>query len=197
MKSSSPQDSIDREIRGLALAKRLIRLEVRTDMITRFTAIPRSRLGALRRRLGVPAETRHRGPSPWRVASFVAGPDHRLGTSAHAALFVLYDLIGPQGGPAASRPDRLAVGERLCDIHEYVRELFPEIEIDFEGLVLLRTALVRREILETVPCRHCGCVIVVERNDRRHRTCEFCLESGMASGTQNGSRFTRPVSPDA
>lgn len=197
MQPPSNQDPIGREVRALILAKYLLRLEVRTDMITRFTAIPRSRLGAIRRRLAVPKETRHRGPGPWRAEGFISGPDRRRETCALAALLVLYDLISPDGSSAASPPDRLAAGERLCGVYQCVHELCPEIEIDFEGLVLLRTTLARRQILETSYCRSCGCLIVVERNDLRHRRCELCEEAAVNPGTDNGRRFSRLSTPNA
>ena len=184
MKSPSSHDAIDRDVRALLLAKRLLHLEVRTKMITKFTRIPRNRLAALRRRLDVSPDTRPRGRARSRLATFVGTAERRFESSSLAALLALVDLVGPQGGPGKSGDDRLDVGERLCDICDYVREHLPDVEIDFEDLVRLRTTLVRRELLEIGRCRQCGVPIVIERNDRRHGSCAICegQEMGLAPG---------------
>ena len=174
MESPPNQDPIDREVRGLMLAKRLLRLEVRTDMITKFTGVPRNRLAALRRRLDVAPDARPRGHARSRIETFIANAERRFESSSLAALLALFGLIAPEGGPAITRRDRLDVGEGLCEIYQYVRKFFPDVDIDFEDLVRLRTTLVRRELLEIGRCRQCGVPVVVERNDHRHRICAFC-----------------------
>ena len=197
MESPTQPDAIDREIRALALARYFLRGEVRTDTITRFTGIPRGRPAALRRRLGVPAEARHRGPARWRIEHFIVSAERRHETAAFAALFVLHNLIGPQAIPAVTLADRLEVGERLVRIYEYLRTFFPDVEIDIEGLVLLRTMLLRRELLVTAKCQTCGCLIVIERNDLRHRTCALCAPCGTAPAARNGSLSAALPSPGA
>ena len=184
MHSPSSHDPTDFETRGLMLAKRLLRDEVRTDMVLRFSGIRRSQIAVLRRRLGIPLETRHRGPSPWRVATFVANADRRRESAALAALLAQFDLIDPQVGRPGRPLHRHDVGERLCEIREYVRNCFPEVDVDFEGINLLRTALLKRGQLETTHCRRCGCLIVIERFDRRYLICEFCNDHGSATGAK-------------
>jgi len=187
--SAPARDVINRDTHVLTLAKRLLRLEVRTQMIMKLTGLPRNRLAALRRRLNVPSATRPRGHTHWRAQSFVATAERRFETASLAALLMLCDLVGPEGSPAARRLDRLDVGERLCEIYEYVRACFPDIEIDLERLLLLHTSLVRREHLEVGRCLCCGCPIVLERDDRRHRICTVCEsgEEGMAAASASGS----------
>ncbi len=184
MKPSSSHDAIDRDVRALLLAKRLLQIEVRTKVITKFTRIPRNRLAALRRRLDVSPDDRPRGRARSRLATFIATAERRFESSSLAALLALLDLVGPQGGPGKSGVDRLDVGERLCGIYEYVREYLHDVEIDFEDLALLRTTLVRRELLEIGRCPQCGVPVIIERNDRRHRSCAFCEaeELGLAPG---------------
>ena len=112
--------------------------------------------------------------------AFVSSADRRFQSSALAALLAIYGLVDPQEPSVGGHLDRIDIGERLFEIYDYVRECFPELEIDFEGLVLLRTSLRRREVIQIATCERCQALIVAERFDRKHRTCMLCCEGAEA-----------------
>ncbi len=197
MRTPSTPDPVDREIRALLLVKRLLRLEVRTVLITKLTGVPRNRLAALRRKLAVSPDDRPRGHARWRVETFVATAEQRFASSALGALLLLMDLVDPEGGPGNCATDRLSVGERLVDAYEFVHSRYPEIEFDFEDFVRLRTMLVRRELLEFSRCCRCKVPIVIERNDRRHRVCWLCDEDAMKPGGEGEAGPSFPTVPAA
>ena len=195
MRTPSTPDPVDREIRALILVKRLLRLEVRTVLITKLTGVPRNRLAALRRKLAVSPDDRPRGHARWRVETFVTTAEQRFASSALGALLLLMDLVDPEGGPGAGATDRLGVGERLVDAYEFVHSRYPEIEFDFEDFVRLRTMLVRRELLEFSRCYRCKVPIVIERNDHRHRMCWLCEEVPMTPGGESKEGPSLPAVP--
>ena len=197
MRTPSTPDPVDREVRALLLVKRLLRLEVRTVVITNLTGVPRNRLAALRRKLAVSPDDRPRGHARWRVETFVTTAEQRFASSALGALLLLMDLVGPEGGPGSGASDRLGVAVRLVDAYEFVRSRYPELEFDFEDFVQLRTMLVRRELLEFSRCDRCKAPIVIERNDRRRRMCWLCEEAPMTANAAGKGGSSLPAVPAA
>ena len=197
MRTPSNPDPVEREIRALILVKQLLRLEVRTVLITKLTGVPRNRLAALRRRLAVSPDERPRGHARWRVETFVTTSEQRFASSALGALLLLMDLVDPEGGPGPCTTDRLGVAERLVDAYEFVHSRYPDLEFDFEDFVQLRTMLVRRELLEFSRCARCKAPIVIERNDRRHRCCWLCEETPMTHGGGSNEGASLPTIPAA
>lgn len=166
----STDDPDERDMRRRQLAKRLVSHRARTQTIYEFTGYTRHRLETLRRRWGVSADDRHRGPSPTSQTEFFR-TSRALQEATAAAL--LCELLGAlrSGHRGAPGTRKLELGEHLCYVFEALRASFPHLEIEFEHLVLLVRGLSEGSCLSMERCTMCGAAILVDRLAARPMTC--------------------------
>ena len=162
-------DSFIRELRCLELARRLIFHEVRTDTITKLTGLSRHRLETLRRRLMVSENVRHRGPPPLSLDLFLRTSRGRTEAAALAALFPLFRR------PTSINPSTsLDDGEQACDIYDAYLAYYPQSNVRFEELMLLRRGLAKGDLVGLGLCRICRGLIMNNRLDPHRSTCSHC-----------------------
>ncbi len=164
-------DAVMRELRRFELARRLIFHQVRTQTISELTRLSRNRLATLRRRLMVPEDARHRGPPPRSLDVFLRTSRGRTEGAALAALFPLFK------SPTAIKPlTALDEGEQLCDIYDAYLGCYPQSNVQFEELMLLKKSLAKGNLIELGVCRLCKALIMNNRSDRNRHTCWHCAE---------------------
>lgn len=174
MNWSRQQDPIQREARRSALVRRLISHGVRTKVITRLTGVSRNRQYTLRRRLSVRDTQRWRGPTKSSMELFLGTPLAREEAAALAALFNLREIPVELGGPDIPQFASFDFTERLCEVYEAYRAMFPRTEMELEELILLRGALASGAKIALSRCRVCRCLILVNRFDGTQRACTHC-----------------------
>lgn len=161
-------DSVAREIRCVELARRLIFHEARTQTISKLTGLSRNRLATLRRRLMVSEDARHRGP-PRSLDVFLRTSRGRTEGAAVAALFPLF-----RNPTSIKRSTSLDEGEQACDIYDAYLAYYPQSNVRFEDLMLLKNSLAKGDLLELGLCRVCKGLIMNNRFDRFRHTCSHC-----------------------
>jgi hypothetical protein len=158
-----------RELRCFELARRLIFHEVRTQTITKLTGLSRNRLETVRRRLMVSEDVRHRGPPPRSLELLLRTSRGRTEAAALAALFPLFK------GPASIKPPTsLDDGEQACDIYDAYLAYYPQSNVRFEELMLLKRSLAKGDLVDLGLCRICRGLIMNNRYDRCRSTCSHC-----------------------
>jgi hypothetical protein len=164
------EDPDERDMRRRQLAKRMVSHRARTQTIFEFTGYTRHRLETLRRRWGVSAEDRHRGPSPSSQAEFFRTTRTLQEATTAAVLCDLLGVLRPSrnGGPAIRT---LEFGEQLCDTFEALRASFPHLDIEFEHLVLLARGLSEGSCLGIERCTQCGVAILMDKLAARPAVC--------------------------
>ena len=169
MDTRRKDDSFIRELRCLELARRLIFHEVRTQTITKFTGLSRNRLETLRRRLMVSEDVRHRGPPPRSLELFLRTSRGRTEAAALAALFPLFKR------PVSIKPSTaLDDGEQACDIYDAYLAYYPQSNVRFEELMLLKRSLAKGDLVGLGLCRICRGLIMNNRYDPCRSTCSHC-----------------------
>jgi hypothetical protein len=167
MDAHQKDDSVIRQLRCFELARRLIFHEVRTQTISKMTGLSRGRLTALRRRLSVSEDVRHRGPPPRSLDVLLRTARGRTEGAALAALFPLF-----------KSPIELATtldeGEVSCDIYEAYRAYYPQSNLRFEELMLLKQSLAKGDLVELGLCRVCKGLLINNRYERARCTCSHC-----------------------
>src|SRR5271170_328607 len=162
-------DSFTRELRCFELARRLIFYEVRTLTISKLTGLSRNRLATLRRRLMVSEDARRRGPPPRSLDVFLRTSHGRTEAAALAALFPLFK------SPASIKPSTsLDDGEQACDIYDAYLAYYPQSNVRFEEMMLLKRSLARGDLVDLGLCRICKGLIMNHRYDRCRSTCSHC-----------------------
>lgn len=169
------EDPDERDLRRRQLAKRLVSHHARTQTIYEFTGYSRHRLATLRRRWQVSPEGRHRGPSPTSFSVFFRSPKARNIATAAAVLCRLLGATRPPLDPKMShRIVDLDFGEQICEVHEALQACFPDVELEFEQVVLLAIGLSRHESIELTTCVRCGIAVLADQLSIRRRTCASC-----------------------
>jgi hypothetical protein len=162
-------DSVAREIRCFDLARRLIFHEVRTQTISKLTGLSRNRLAKLRHRLMVSDDSRHRGPPPRSLDVFLRTARGRTEAAALAAVIPLFE------SRRSTKPSTsLDEGERACDIFDAYLAYYPQSNVQFEELMLLKRSLAKGDLLELGLCRKCKGLIMNNPYDRGRLTCSHC-----------------------
>lgn len=156
------EDADERELRRRQLAKRLVSHRARTQTVYEFTGLSRHRLETLRRRWGVSAEDRHRGPSPTSFAEFFRSTRSLQAATAAALLCQLLGIPCRSNPDARRRGGSLDTGERLCYVYEALQACFPQMEFEFEHLVLLVRGLAGGMTLQLGACSRCGAAMLVD-----------------------------------
>jgi hypothetical protein len=162
-------DSVIRELRSFELARRLIFHEVRTQTISKLTGLSRNRLETLRRRLMVSEDARRRGPPPRSLDVFLRTSRGRTEAAALAALFPLF-----KRPTSIKTSTSLDDGEQACDIYDAYLAYYPQSNVRFEELILLKRSLAKGELVELGLCRVCKGLIIHNRIDPSRRTCSHC-----------------------
>ena len=169
------EDPDERDLRRRQLAKRLVSHHARTQTISKFTGYSRHRLATLRKRWRVSQEERHRGPSPTSYSVFFRTPRAR---SVATAAAVICKLLGATRSPLNANNSRrildLDFGERICEVHEALRTCFPDVELEFEQVMLLAIGLSRQESIDLTCCVRCGIAVLADQLALRRRTCASC-----------------------
>jgi hypothetical protein len=168
------EDPDDRDLRRRQLAKRMVSHHARTQTIYAFTGYTRHRLATLRKRWGVPPEDRHRGPSPTSFSVFFRSPRARSVATVAAVICRLLGATRPTFEPSSRRSLDLRFGEQLCEVHEALRACFPDIELEFEHVMLLAIGLSRHDFIDLSTCVKCGIAVLSDQLSLRRRTCTSC-----------------------
>ena len=169
MDAQRKDDSVIRELRCFELARRLIFHEVRTQTISKFTGLSRNRLETLRRRLMVSEDARRRGPPPRSLDVFLRTSHGRTEAAALAALFPLFK------SPTSIKPSTaLDDGEQACEIYDAYLAYYPQSNVRFEELMLLKRSLAKGDLVELGLCRLCKGLIIHSRIDPSRRICSHC-----------------------
>lgn len=169
------EDPDERDLRRRQLAKRLVSHHARTQTIYEFTGYTRHRLATLRRRWQVSPEERHRGPSPTSFSVFFRSPRARNVATAAAVICKLLGATRPDfGGKASHRSVDLDFGEQICEVHEALQACFPDVELEFEQVMLLAIGLSRQEAIDLTTCVKCGIAVLSDQLSLRRRTCASC-----------------------
>ena len=168
----------DRELRSIELARRMLRLEARTQTICAWTGLTSYRVRNLAQVLGRNGDRqgslRQRGPSPRKFALLMASPGVREEAPAIAGLCRCYDVIPGERCPnARKRLPGIERGERLCDALELFREMVPDSCITLEQVVLLVFTLAEGEGWELGVCAKCQAMILIDRLALSRRLCAY------------------------
>ncbi len=178
--------ALERENRRVALGRRLLSHGVRTKIIGFLTGLTRNRLETLRRRLGVPARTRRRGPTPTSLKRFLQEPIERSEGAAFEAVCAAFGLPAIERElamlPAAFIS--LDYAERLCESYEAYRACHPRTQVALEELIMLRDRLAKAEEVELGKCRSCKCLMLVDRYNSG-RNCWHCDPSAYREKTRS------------
>lgn len=169
------EDPDERDLRRRQLAKRLVSHHARTQTIYEFTGYSRHRLATLRRRWQVSTEERHRGPSPTSFSVFFRSPRARNVATAAAVICRLLGATRPSIDAKISR--RIAdldFGEQICEVHEALQACFPDVELEFEQVMLLAIGLSQHESIDLTTCVRCGIAVLADQLSIRRRTCASC-----------------------
>lgn len=171
----SSEDPDERDLRRRQLAKRLVSHHARTQTIYAFTGYSRHRLATLRRRWKVSPAERQRGPSPTSFSVFFRSPRARNVATAAA---VICKLLGATRSTLGARTSQRAVdldfGEQICEVHEALQACFPDVELEFEHVMLLAIGLSQHESIALTTCVRCGIALLADQLSIRRRTCASC-----------------------
>lgn len=169
------EDPDERDLRRRQLAKRLVSHHARTQTIYEFTGYSRHRLATLRRRWRVSKEERHRGPSPTSFSVFFHSPRAR---SVATAAAVICRLLGATRRSLDENMSRrildLDFGEQICEVHEALQACFPDVELEFEHVMLLAIGLSQPESIDLTSCVRCGIAVLADQLSAQRRTCASC-----------------------
>jgi len=169
-----------RELRSIESARRMLRLEARTQTICAWTGLTGDRVRNLTRVLGPDgpgdgAAARQRGPSPSKFAVLMSSPSVREEAPAIAGLCRYYDVIPQDPCPNARKKlPCIERGERLCDALETFRLIVPDTRITLEQVVLLVFTLAEGESWELGFCASCHATILIDRLALSRRLCTHC-----------------------
>jgi hypothetical protein len=68
----------------------------------------------------------------------------------------------------------LDFGEKICEVHEALQACFPDVELEFEQVMLLAIRLSQHESIDLTTCVKCGVAVLADRLSTRRRTCSSC-----------------------
>ena len=168
-----------RDLRSIELARRMLRLEARTETICAWTGLTGDRVRNLSRvlaREGVRCcAARQRGPSPSKFSALMASPSLRKEAPAIAGICRVFDVIPPQPRPdARTALPGVVRGERLCEALELFRQLVPGARMTLEKLVLLVFTVATGESWALAYCAGCQATILIDRLELSRRLCSYC-----------------------
>jgi hypothetical protein len=68
----------------------------------------------------------------------------------------------------------LDFGEQVCEVHEALQACLPDVELEFEQVMLLAVGLSRHESIDLTSCTKCGIAVLADQFSIRRRTCSSC-----------------------
>ena len=176
------EDPDERDLRRRQLAKRLVSHHARTQTIYEFTGYSRHRLARLRSRWQVSSEERHRGPSPTSFSVFFESARARnVATAAAVICRLLGATRSPLDGKMSRRNLDLDLGEQICEVHEALQACFPEVDLEFEQVMLLAIGLSRHESIDLTTCVRCGIAVLADQLSVRRQACSACYRPAAPS----------------
>lgn len=182
-----------RDLRRHDLALRMIRHELRTATIKLWTGLSETRIRGLYRSYipeGVLAALRHRGPPPTSVQGLLR--TRNLNVEAAGLAGVCFAMGVLPLGDATRELASLTAGERLCYAFELYQQLVPRPQISLEQLVLLVTALARRDEIALVHCTSCDGAMLVTLLHRQRRVCTHCVRLASGAPRDPQGTFRKP-----
>jgi hypothetical protein len=182
------EDRYSRDLRRLNLAERFLRHEVRTQWICAWTGLSHHRVRNLYRSYDKSsgAVSRHRGPSPNRLATYLRSPALRAEASAIGGLARVFEVVPPKPAPNAWR-DRANVeaGERLCAVFELYQQIVPQSRFTMDQFIRLAIALTQGGYLEMGHCTSCHGALLVERLVPSRRLCLACQQDALTASHES------------
>jgi hypothetical protein len=187
------EDRYSRDLRRLNLAQRLIRHEVRTQWIRAWTGFSERRVLSLFRAYEKTQGSvrRHRGPAPFKATALLRSLTLRKEASAIGALARVLDVV------PGKRRDRggLEMGEGLCQVFEFYRQLVPQSQFTMDQFIRLVMALADADELEIGHCGVCHGALLLDRLGADRRICPTCREDSTGRGSSQKS--STPVDDSA
>lgn len=164
---------MERELRRRQLAVRMIGHQARTQTMLELTGLTRHQLATLRRRAGVPAESRFRGPAPTSYEVFFSCARVR---NESAVLAFLYRVLSASKFDKSHGSSEAAIarGEQLCEVYETWRYLVPSSQMEFEHLMLLGEGVIRGQHVSFDHCDDCHAIILIDLLGNQRRLCDHC-----------------------
>jgi hypothetical protein len=172
------EDRVGRELKRYVVAARMVSHEARTQTICAYTGLTREKTKTLRKGWNVGTKRRHRGPSPTSLKAFFRSARVQNEASCIAAYCRILGAVTVQRIENAVRffPN-LTRGERLCDVFEAYRTLFPKSELNFEQTVLIAVGLAQGDVIELDRCSSCPRTTLIDRLAIGGRFCCDCRSS--------------------
>lgn len=179
------EDRYSRDLRRLNLARRLIRHEVRTQWIRAWTGFSERRVQNLFRSYerAQGSVRRPRGPSPFKATALLRSATLRKESSALGALAQIMEVV-----PGTRRDrDGLEMGEGLCRVFEFYRQLVPQSSFTMDQFIRLVLALADGHELKMGHCANCHAALLLDRFGAERLTCPTCLEDSLKHGSSEKS----------
>lgn len=168
------------ELAKFDLAIRMIGHEARTGTIRAWTGFSEDRIRKIHLTYfsagGQSTVHRRRGKSPTRITRFLSSASRQSEASLLACLFLGCDalVLGANGRASAKGPDRVAVGQRICQAFETYRGWHPQPRLSFEWAWNLYHSLVVTHELYFACCDLCRGLYVQDSYALDYRRCPFC-----------------------
>lgn len=174
-----------RDLRRYQLAWRLIRHEVRTRTIERWTGLSMHRIRTLYDAYAAGASESARSPlrgkAPYQVSFFWRSAHVRCEAAVLAGFLKTYEVCPSNSTENAHEHlAGLARGERLLRAYEEFKAYLPSTQITLEHAMLLLTELTRGVEIELAPCSGCHVLILVDRLAIGARRCAYCAYEAQA-----------------
>ena len=166
--------ALERELRQLALSRRLLQYNVRTQTLCLLTGLTAHRISAWRRRWQLSSEPRHRGPPPTSFVALLRSPRFRSELACLAVLLDYFDAL-PTRQECREPSWTLPRAERLCDAFDFYRTLVLRSQVSFEQLLLLAKGLGNPDCLRRRYCECCRGVMVVDPGALPRTRCDACV----------------------
>jgi hypothetical protein len=178
-------DRYTRDLLRYDLARRLIKLQARTQTISLWTGLTPDRIRKFYR-MYPPGERvqRRRGKSPRQVSFFLRSHRRKFETGVLASLFSIFEALPAH--PNADFSQSLANVHRgglLCDSFDAYSAMLPKSSITFEHAGLLLEELVCGQELQRVTCGECSGMIVVDRLSLLKPRCPQCRMADARAAT--------------
>jgi hypothetical protein len=169
------EDYISRNLRREEVAARMVLHQARPQTICAFTGLTHERTKSIRKAMKVGSKRRHRGPSPSSLRAFFRSAR----THNEASCIALYCRFR-QAVPAERMENAarffpsLTRAERLCDVHEAYRTIFPRSELELEQTILIAIGLAQGDLIELRTCATCPRTILIDRLAPGEHLCSRC-----------------------
>jgi hypothetical protein len=174
-----------RDLRRYQFAWRLIRHEVRTRTIQRWTGLSMNRIRTLYDAYAAgtseSARSPLRGKAPYTVGFFWRSAHVKCEAAVLAGFLKVFEVCPAE--PAENAHEHLAGlarGERLLRVYVEFKAYLPSTLITLEHAMLLLTELTRGVEIELAACSGCYVLILVDRLAIGPRRCAYCAYEARA-----------------